>query len=203
MFVSKIIITDDFDGIRAELLKQFHLNSLRFIPKEVASEFLIDDAKAVEKESYIAETSEKIIVLMANSFRIEAQNFLLKLLEEPPKNIKFLIVVPSKNLLLSTIKSRLICEKRNKIKAKNTLNLELNKMDLKTLFEFLQENENLDKVELMEKIALIAEESVKFKDFNADELDFFYESYELAKLNSKSSLILATLLLNYYTKNEK
>ncbi|EDO9542547.1 DNA polymerase III subunit delta', partial [Campylobacter coli] len=102
-----------------------------------------------------------------------------------------------------TIKSRLICEKRNKIKAKNTLNLELNKMDLKTLFEFLQENENLDKAELMEKIALIAEESVKFKDFNADELEFFYESYELAKLNSKSSLILATLLLNYYTKNEK
>ncbi|EAH4457842.1 DNA polymerase III subunit delta' [Campylobacter coli] len=203
MFVSKIIITDDFDGIRAELLKQFHSNSLRFIPKEVASEFLIDDAKAVEKESYIAETSEKIIVLMANSFRIEAQNFLLKLLEEPPKNIKFLIVVPSKNLLLPTIKSRLICEKRNKIKAKNTLNLELNKMDLKTLFEFLQENENLDKAELMEKIALIAEESVKFKDFNADELEFFYESYELAKLNSKSSLILATLLLNYYTKNEK
>ncbi|EAI3380620.1 DNA polymerase III subunit delta', partial [Campylobacter coli] len=171
MFVSKIIITDDFDGIRAELLKQFHSNSLRFIPKEVASEFLIDDAKAVEKESYIAETSEKIIVLMANSFRIEAQNFLLKLLEEPPKNIKFLIVVPSKNLLLPTIKSRLICEKRNKIKAKNTLNLELNKMDLKTLFEFLQENENLDKAELMEKIALIAEESVKFKDFNADELE--------------------------------
>ncbi len=203
MFVSKIIITDDFDGIRAELLKQFHPNSLRFIPKEVASEFLIDDAKAVEKESYIAETSEKIIVLMANSFRIEAQNFLLKLLEEPPTNIKFLIVVPSKNLLLPTIKSRLICEKRNKIKAKNTLNLELNKMDLKTLFEFLQENENLDKAELMEKIALIAEESVKFKDFNADELEFFYESYELAKLNSKSSLILATLLLNYYTKNEK
>lgn len=203
MFISKIIITDDFDGIRAELLKQFHPSSLRFIPKEVASEFLIDDAKAVEKESYIAETSEKIIVLMANSFRIEAQNFLLKLLEEPPKNIKFLIVIPSKNLLLPTIKSRLICEKRNKIKAKNTLNLELNKMDLKTLFEFLQENENLDKAELMEKIALIAEESVKFKDFNADELEFFYESYELAKLNSKSSLILATLLLNYYTKNEK
>lgn len=44
---------------------------------------------------------------------------------------------------------------------------------------------NLDKVELMEKIALIAEESVKFKDFNADELEFFYESYELAKQSQK------------------
>ncbi|EPY3969211.1 DNA polymerase III subunit delta' [Campylobacter jejuni] len=201
MFISKIIISEDFLGIKEEMINNFGIKKLRFfIPQ---NEFLLDDARAVEKESYIAETEEKIIILMANSFRIEAQNFLLKLLEEPPKNIKFLIVVPSKNLLLPTIKSRLICEKRNKIKAKNTLNLELNKMDLKTLFEFLQENENLDKAELMEKIALIAEESVKFKDFNADELEFFYESYELAKLNSKSSLILATLLLNYYTKNEK
>ncbi|EAH7560961.1 DNA polymerase III subunit delta' [Campylobacter jejuni] len=201
MFISKIIISEDFLGIKEEMINNFGIKKLRFFMPQ--NEFLLDDARAVEKESYIAETSEKIIVLMADSFRIEAQNFLLKLLEEPPKNIKFLIVVPSKNLLLPTIKSRLICEKRNKIKAKNTLNLELNKMDLKTLFEFLQENENLDKAELMEKIALIAEESVKFKDFNADELEFFYESYELAKLNSKSSLILATLLLNYYTKNEK
>ncbi|EDP6506848.1 TPA: DNA polymerase III subunit delta' [Campylobacter jejuni] len=201
MFISKIIISEDFLGIKEEMINNFGIKKLRFFMPQ--NEFLLDDARAVEKESYIAETEEKIIVLMADSYRIEAQNFLLKLLEEPPKNIKFLIVVPSKNLLLPTIKSRLICEKRNKIKAKNTLNLELNKMDLKTLFEFLQENENLDKAELMEKIALIAEESVKFKDFNADELEFFYESYELAKLNSKSSLILATLLLNYYTKNEK
>ncbi|EDP4921712.1 DNA polymerase III subunit delta' [Campylobacter jejuni] len=201
MFISKIIISEDFLGIKEEMINNFGIKKLRFFMPQ--NEFLLDDARAVEKESYIAETEEKIIVLMADSYRIEAQNFLLKLLEEPPKNIKFLIVIPSKNLLLPTIKSRLICEKRNKIKAKNTLNLELNKMDLKTLFEFLQENENLDKAELMEKIALIAEESVKFKDFNADELEFFYESYELAKLNSKSSLILATLLLNYYTKNEK
>ncbi|EJC8508354.1 DNA polymerase III subunit delta', partial [Campylobacter jejuni] len=41
---------------------------------------------------------------------------------------------------------------------------------------------------------------VKYKDFNAEELEFFYESYELTKLNSKSGVLLATLLLNYYTK---
>lgn len=201
MFISKIIISEDFLGIKEEMINNFGIKKLRFFMPQ--NEFLLDDARAVEKESYIAETEEKIIVLMADSYRIEAQNFLLKLLEEPPKNIKFLIVIPSKNLLLPTIKSRLICEKRKVEKEVKKLDLELNKMDLKTLFEFLQENENLDKAELMEKIALIAEESVKFKDFNADELEFFYESYELAKLNSKSSLILATLLLNYYTKNEK
>ncbi|TKX31822.1 DNA polymerase III subunit delta' [Campylobacter estrildidarum] len=200
MFTSKIIISEDFERIKEEMIEKYGYNRLRLIPKTPANDFLLDDARLVEKESYIAEIDEKIIVLMAHNFRIEAQNFLLKLLEEPPQNVKFLIVVPSKNLLLPTIKSRLICEKRNIQKSKNSLNLKLDKMDLKTLFEFLQENENLDKNELMEKITLLTEQMVKIKDFNAKELENFYESYELAKLNSKSSLILSTLLLNFYTK---
>ncbi|MBZ7963860.1 DNA polymerase III subunit delta' [Campylobacter sp. 2457A] len=200
MFASKILISEDFERIKEEMIEKYGYNCLRFIPKTPANDFLLDDARLVEKESYIAEVDEKIIVLMAHNFRIEAQNFLLKLLEEPPKNIKFLIVVPSKNLLLPTIKSRLICEKRDVKKTKNHLNLDLDKMDLKIMFEFLQENENLDKNELMEKITLLAEQMVKIKDFNAQELEFFYEAYELAKLNAKSSLILTTLLLNFYTK---
>ncbi|EKI0786693.1 DNA polymerase III subunit delta', partial [Campylobacter jejuni] len=97
MFISKIIISEDFLGIKEEMINNFGIKKLRFFMPQ--NEFLLDDARAVEKESYIAETEEKIIVLMADSYRIEAQNFLLKLLEEPPKNIKFLIVVPSKNLL--------------------------------------------------------------------------------------------------------
>lgn len=198
MFVSKIIISEDFLGIKEEMIRHFGMKKLRFFMPQ--NEFLLGDARAVEKESYIAETEEKIIVLMADSYRIEAQNFLLKLLEEPPKNIKFLIVVPSKNLLLPTIKSRLICEKRRVDKEVKKLDLDLKKMDLRMLFDFLQKNENLDKNELMEQIALLAKECVKHKDFNAEELEFFYESYELAKLNSKSGVLLATLLLNYYTK---
>ncbi|MBZ7938252.1 DNA polymerase III subunit delta' [Campylobacter sp. W0014] len=200
MFISKILISEDFERIKEEMIEKYGYNRLRFIPKAPANDFLLDDARLVEKESYIAEIDEKIIVLMAYNFRIEAQNFLLKLLEEPPKNIKFLIVIPSKNLLLPTIKSRLICEKRDVKKTKNHLNLDLDKMDLKIMFEFLQENENLDKNELMEKIILLTEQMVKIKDFNAQELEFFYEAYELAKLNAKSSLILTTLLLNFYTK---
>ncbi|HDZ5094971.1 TPA: DNA polymerase III subunit delta' [Campylobacter jejuni] len=198
MFISKIIISEDFSGIKEEMINNFGIKKLRFFMPQ--NEFLLDDARAVEKESYIAETEEKIIVLMADSYRIEAQNFLLKLLEEPPKNIKFLIVAPSKNLLLPTIKSRLICEKRKVEKEVKKLDLDLKKMDLKVLFDFLQKNENLDKNELMEQIALLAKECVKYKDFNAEELELFYESYELAKLNSKSGVLLATLLLNYHTK---
>lgn len=136
MFISKIIISEDFLGIKEEMINNFGIKKLRFFMPQ--NEFLLDDARAVEKESYIAETEEKIIVLMADSYRIEAQNFLLKLLEEPPKNIKFLIVVPSKNLLLPTIKSRLICEKRKVEKEVKKLDLDLKRMDLRMLFDFLQ-----------------------------------------------------------------
>lgn len=203
MFVSKILISDEFEELKNELVAEFGINALRFIPKTPANEFLMDDARAVEKESYIAEKNEKIIVIMAHSFRIEAQNFLLKLLEEPPKNIKFLIVAPSKNLLLPTIKSRLICEKRKKTKEEISLNLDIKKLDLKMIFDFLKENESLEKNELLEKISLLSKQSLKYKDFNANELDFFYKSYELAKLNSKAGILLATLLLNAYTKKNQ
>lgn len=197
-FVSKIIISNDFDGIKTKMIEDFGLKNLRFIPKEVTNEFLLDDARVVEKESYIAETQEKIIILMAYSFRTEAQNFLLKLLEEPPRNIKFLIVTPSKNLLLPTIKSRLICQKDKIIKEEIDLKIDLKKLDLKMIFEFIKENENLDKVELMQKISLLVQECLKVKKFKEEELDFFYKAYELAKLNSKASLLFATLLLNVY-----
>lgn len=203
MFVSKILISDAFEELKNELIAQFTINALRFIPKTPADEFLIEDARAVERESYIAEKDEKIIVIMANSFRIEAQNSLLKLLEEPPRNIKFLIVAPSKNLLLPTIRSRLICQKHKKIKEKKFLNLDIKKLDLKMMFEFLKEHENLSKNELLEIISQLSQESLKCKTFNAYELDFFYKSYELAQLNSKAGILLSTLLLNIYTKNEK
>ncbi|WP_273337563.1 DNA polymerase III subunit delta', partial [Campylobacter avium] len=109
-FVSKIIISSNFEAVKEKLLSEYSSSIIKFIPKEVTDEFLMDNAKEVQRESFIAENKEKIIVIMANSFRNEAQNFLLKLFEEPPKNIKFLLVSPSRNLLLATVRSRFICE---------------------------------------------------------------------------------------------
>lgn len=197
-FGSKILITSDFESVKEQMIKDFGEKNLRFIPKIPAVEFLMDDARAVEKESYIAENSEKIIVIMANAFRGEAQNFLLKLFEEPPKNVKFLIVCPSKNLLLATVRSRFICEVLNKKKPRQALNLDLNHLDLKKILEFLQENEGLDKVALQEMVANLALYSSKTHALGEKELEFFYQAYELARLNGKASVILATLLLNLY-----
>lgn len=198
MFLSKIVISDDFESIKNEMIDEFGAKNLRFVPKTPANEFLIEDARAVEKESYIAETSEKIIIIMANSFRNEAQNFLLKLFEEPPKNVKFLIVAPSKNLLLPTVRSRFICEKIKASKERKSLGLDLKHLDLKQILEFLQTNESLDKSELTELITTLSLGGLKAKKLNEKELEFFYKAYELARLNTKSSILLATLLLNLY-----
>ena len=200
-FTSKILITSDFEGVREQMLRDFGEKNLRFIPKTPVPDFLMDDARAVERESFIAENAEKIIVIMANAFRGEAQNFLLKLFEEPPKNVKFLLVCPSKNLLLPTVRSRFICEVRRKKRLRGDLGLDLAGLDFKKMLEFLQKNEGLDKAALQEIIANLALQSPKTYALSENDLEFFYKAHELARLNGRASVILATLLLNlYYAK---
>lgn len=77
------------------------------IVKFVEESFKIEHAKAVLSEAYISESQTKYIILAALEFTDIAQNSLLKLLEEPPRNIEFIIISPTKSNLLPTIRSRL------------------------------------------------------------------------------------------------
>jgi len=107
--LNKIVITSDFENLKAKLEAEFGVNNLRFF---ISDDFLLENAKEVIAEAYIAEKDEKILVIEAKSFRTEAQNALLKIIEEPPRNIKFIIVTQSKNLLLPTIRSRMLIENK-------------------------------------------------------------------------------------------
>ena len=98
---SKIVLTNDVESLKNTLLSQFNPNSLRFFEYD---DFLIDNARDVIAEAYIAESAPKMLVVMAKNFRHEAQNSLLKIIEEPPHNIFFLIATVSKNMLLPTIR---------------------------------------------------------------------------------------------------
>ncbi len=72
--------------------------------------FTIDDARAVKSSAEMRPVSgeaKKIFVLMMNGITVEAQNALLKLLEEPPEYVHFFLIIPSAHLLLPTVKSRL------------------------------------------------------------------------------------------------
>lgn len=72
--------------------------------------FVIDDArevKAFHGMRPVTDTGKKVFILQMNGITVEAQNALLKLLEEPAEYAHFFIVIPSSHLLLPTVKSRM------------------------------------------------------------------------------------------------
>lgn len=75
------------------------------------SNFTIDDARELKSFAStrpMTENGKKVFVIQMNGITSEAQNALLKLLEEPPHYAHFFIIVPSAHLLLPTVKSRLL-----------------------------------------------------------------------------------------------
>lgn len=80
-----------------------------FIDREYGV-FTVDEArelKALAGTRPVKGKAEKIFVLKMDGITTEAQNALLKLLEEPPEYARFFLIVPSTHLLLPTVKSRL------------------------------------------------------------------------------------------------
>lgn len=68
----------------------------------------IDDARRIaEIQSRKAFTARKVIIVSFNTATREAQNSLLKILEEPSADTIFFLIVPSTSVLLPTVLSRL------------------------------------------------------------------------------------------------
>lgn len=72
--------------------------------------FTIDDArqiKAAAESRPVIVGGKKFFILEMNAITVEAQNAMLKLLEEPAEYTHFFLILPSAHLLLPTIKSRI------------------------------------------------------------------------------------------------
>ena len=48
----------------------------------------------------------RVFVIVTQNIPVEAQNALLKLFEEPPRDAQFLVVIPDENMLIPTLRSR-------------------------------------------------------------------------------------------------
>ncbi len=73
--------------------------------------FGIDDSRSLVKKAYIQPSginTKKLIVVKVGNFTIEAEQALLKILEEPPASTVFLFILASQNLLIPTLKSRFL-----------------------------------------------------------------------------------------------
>ena len=201
---SKIVITSDFEALKEEILGLYGVNSVRFF---FAEDFLLENAKEVAAEAYIAESEPKLLVLGAKNFRVEAQNSLLKIIEEPPKNIFFIIACKSKNMLLPTVRSRLVTENRLEKKQREKTGLDYKRLELKEICAFIDEksalerSEKLGKNDLKELIAaIVLEATAQGVKFSAEELEYFFKAVRLAELNTKAHALLTPILLMIYEK---
>ena len=201
---STILIVNDIEATLAELLPNYPIHSTRIIKNEEKEEFLLIQATLAIKEAYIATSEKKYIFLCGTTFRKEAQNSLLKILEEPPRNVVFIIITNSKSSLLPTIYSRLSYKYLKKSILKNESILDINKLDLKDIYNFLKENQKISKQEAKEIVEsiLMKVNNQKIK-LSHKELDFFSKSIKLLELNSRPINVLTTLLLSLANQKNK
>ncbi|OUR72433.1 DNA polymerase III subunit delta' [Arcobacter sp. 31_11_sub10_T18] len=196
--LSQILIVSSINNILDSLMQILPKHNTRIIRNEITDkdEFLLAQATAAIKESYIATSDKKYIILCGSTFRKEAQNSLLKVLEEPPKNIIFIIVTTSKSTLLPTILSRMPHKFLKEKKQIEELSLNLKNIDLKDTYNFLKENQKISKTEAKTLIeSMIYKINTQKIKLTTKELDSFSVAIKLIELNSKPINILTTLLL--------
>ena len=198
---SSIFIVNSIEDSLSKILAVYPIHQTRVIKNEEKDEFQIEQANKTLKEAYIASNETKYLFLCGATFRVEAQNALLKILEEPPKNIVFILLVSSKNSLLPTIYSRLPYKNLKKVVEKDDIELNIKKLDLKDIYTFIKNSQKITKdeaINIVETILIKAnKENIKF---NQKELDIFFKSIKLLELNSKPTTVLTYLLLSILEK---
>jgi DNA polymerase-3 subunit delta' len=196
---SKIIITHNIDLYLEDFIPTLPIYNYRIIKNEEdnKSNFKIEHARQVIKEAYIASSEPKYIILCGTKYEVEAQNKLLKILEEPPKNIIFIIITTAKANLLHTIISRLPHKYiKNKLSNKY-INYDVFSKDLKDIYIFIKEHQRISKNEAQTMIESFLYEAwnKKYK-LKTQDLDLFSKSFKLLNLNSKPINIITTVILN-------
>ena len=196
---SKIIISDDFESIKSEYASILKPEYLKIFEYE---SLLIDGAKEIISQAYIAENQPKVLLILANKYGIDPQNALLKILEEPPRNIVFVLVAPAKNIFLPTVRSRLSIDNRVKLIKSKPTGIDFARLNLAYINDYvsaqsvLEKSDKLSKTQLLNLLKSIIIDAVKNGvKFNHEDYLYFNKLYRITDLNAKAQTVLLPLLL--------
>lgn len=145
-----------------------------------------EEAVEIVRESFVKplETDKKVFIIRnADKMNAQAQNKLLKTLEEPPKNVYFLLCAKTEYPLLQTIKSRV-------------KKFEINGFSAKDLYEVLT-NDYQNQAELNRAIALSDKTLSGTLEILADEKISKYDSLATEVL---TQMLKSTQVLYYSNK---
>lgn len=147
----------------------------------------------------MSESSTKYIIIGSHEITDVAQNALLKLLEEPPLHIEFIIISPTKSILLPTVRSRLPLFMHAKTQESRAISLTLARVDYKEVFTFLKENVRIKKEEAKELVEALFKKAVTEEKLTLSEsqLQNFEMAMKLLNLNARPQSVLAMLLMGF------
>ena len=154
----------------------------------------IDAIRNLKKSSYIApnESNYKIYVFPDSSIITpQAQNAFLKILEEPPKSVIFIMICSSRLQLISTITSRLACFKiyGSKCDIDDNLMSEVEKFN-----EYLLNKNELELLKMTSRYSKKREELKKFLRYSKE---LFIKNYTHGygpKLSSEKTVKILDIL---------
>jgi len=191
-----ILITHEIEERAREIeASRYPLRCVTFM----RDDFKIEDAKEVISEAYKSEENTKTLILGAKSFTVPAQNALLKILEEPPRNIVFILLAPNKSTFLPTVRSRLSLKQEHTERFYETLPITLKNLDLAGLFAFVKEHDRLKKHEAKALIEQMMHQAIHIENLplSASQLEGFDKALRLIELNSRFQSVLVMVLMNF------
>jgi DNA polymerase-3 subunit delta' len=165
---SELIVDSDIQS-RVEAIVASD-TSVQFVTRVCEGEFLIEDAMFAIEKAHISSDKLKCIVLAAPKFSTISQNKLLKVIEEPPKNIIFKIIVASKTMILPTILSRLpvqVSHSKNK-----TNEHDIKNFGLEYIYTYLSQAKGTSADEAKAYIESLCKEAFVSKEFRFKQSDF-------------------------------
>ena len=201
----------DFMQINSEDGKSIKINQIRLLQEKISEKPIISNKKV-----YIINNSDLMTV--------EAQNCLLKTLEEPPEYAVIILVLSNENKLLSTIKSR--CTKiafqkltnNELMKYANSNNLELNSSLLSvcdgSISKLLNLQTNIESYNLLDDIiASFSNDNIidiwnkseilyKSKDNIIQLLEYFNNVFLEKLKNTKDTKYISAIKIIEDTKNK-
>ena len=169
-------------------------------PYKEQQDLLVDDVEDIFAESYLTSESLKTIVLKSVKYNEVVQNRLLKILEEPPHNIRFIILAKTQSAILPTIRSRISIFFLSAPKQKPTISFDTSDISLKAIFEFLKQCDKLDRDDAKLILNNLLNDCIKIsssKNLITDtEIAKFERAAELLFLNASPKIVIADILLS-------
>ena len=199
---SQVIISSQMDKTIAQLEA---LRTDERIIKIIKEErFLVEDTKLAIEKAYMASKVSTVIILGAQEFPPIIQNRLLKVIEEPPTGVEFILITPSKATILPTIRSRMPITILKESKEKEECELDMRQLDLASVYDFIQKNKRMDITQAKTVVEQISLGAINSDCFKLDEktLQLFANAYKALDVGSSTQFVLTALLLKLLAKRK-